>query len=161
MVVFLVAKKRLFMEMIKEQDPTYVLLAEDDDDDYLIFSLALEEIAIRVSLKRAKDGEILMQLLQEKNPDLLFLDLLMPCKDGRQCIREIRANSAYDSVPIIVYSSLNDLKEIEFCYREGTNLFAVKPNSIGDLKSILERILSINWKQMLFYPTLSQFVIKA
>ncbi|WP_158559422.1 response regulator [Deminuibacter soli] len=149
------------MEMIKEQDPTYVLLAEDDDDDYLIFSLALEEIAIRVSLKRAKDGEILMQLLQEKNPDLLFLDLLMPCKDGRQCIREIRANSAYDSVPIIVYSSLNDLKEIEFCYREGTNLFAVKPNSIGDLKSILERILSINWKQMLFYPTLSQFVIKA
>lgn len=149
------------MELIQAQDPTYVLLAEDDDDDYLFFSLAVEEISIKVSLKRAANGEILMTLLEEHLPDLLFLDLLMPCKDGKQCIREIRANSAYDGLPIIVYSSLNDLKNIEFCYREGSNLFAVKPDSFSDLKSILERILAINWKSMLLYPPMSQFVLKA
>ncbi|HEY0612647.1 MAG TPA: response regulator, partial [Chitinophaga sp.] len=113
-----------------DQEQTYVLLAEDDDDDYLIFSLAVDELtSVRVALKRAENGDILMRLLDEKHPDLLFLDLLMPCKDGRQCIREIRSNSKFDSLPIIVYSSMSDLESIEFCYREGTNLYARKPSS--------------------------------
>lgn len=139
---------------------TYVLLAEDDDDDYLIFSLAVDEItSVRVELKRAENGDILMRLLDEKHPDLLFLDLLMPCKDGRQCIREIRSNRKFDSLPIIVYSSMSDIESIEFCYREGSNLFAKKPSSLSDLKSILERIFSMDWKRMLYYPPMSQFVI--
>src|ERR1044072_1342229 len=135
------------------QELTYVLLAEDDDDDYLIFSLAVNDItSVRVELKRAENGDILMRLLDEKHPDLLFLDLLMPCKDGRQCIREIRANSKFDSLPIIVYSSMSDLESIEFCYREGTNLYARKPSSLSDLKSILEKIFAMDWKRMLYYP---------
>jgi CheY-like chemotaxis protein len=135
------------------QELTYVLLAEDDDDDYLIFSLAVDELtSVRVELKRAENGDILMRLLDEKHPDLLFLDLLMPCKDGRQCIREIRSNRKFDSLPIIVYSSMSDLESIEFCYREGTNLYARKPSSLSDLKSILEKIFSMDWKRMLYYP---------
>lgn len=144
------------------QELTYVLLAEDDDDDYLIFSLAVDDItSVRVALKRAENGDILMRLLDEKHPDLLFLDLLMPCKDGRQCIREIRSNSKYDSLPIIVYSSMSDLESIEFCYREGTNLYARKPSSLSDLKSILEKIFAMDWKRMLYYPPMSQFVINS
>jgi len=145
-----------------DQELTYVLLAEDDDDDYLIFSLAVNDItSVRVELKRAENGDILMRLLDEKHPDLLFLDLLMPCKDGRQCIREIRANSKFDSLPIIVYSSMSDLESIEFCYREGTNLYARKPSSLSDLKSILEKIFAMDWKRMLYYPPMSQFVINS
>lgn len=144
------------------QELTYVLLAEDDDDDYLIFSLAVNDItSVRVELKRAENGDILMRLLDEKHPDLLFLDLLMPCRDGRQCIREIRANRKFDSLPIIVYSSMSDLESIEFCYREGTNLYARKPSSLTDLKSILEKIFAMDWKRMLYYPPMSQFVISS
>ncbi len=142
------------------QGLTHVLLAEDDDDDYLVFSLAIDELSsVKVVLTRAENGDILMRLLDEKHPDLLFLDLLMPCKDGRQCIKEIRANKQFDTLPIIVYSSLNDLQSIEFCYREGTNLFARKPSSVKDLKDILERIFAIDWKRMMYYPPMSQFVI--
>jgi CheY-like chemotaxis protein len=143
-----------------DQELTYVLLAEDDDDDFLIFSLAVDDLtSVRVELKRAENGDILMRLLDEKHPDLLFLDLLMPCKDGRQCIREIRANRKFDSLPIIVYSSMSDLESIEFCYREGSNLYAKKPSSLSDLKSILDKIFSMDWKRMLYYPPMSQFVI--
>ena len=145
-----------------EQDQTYVLLAEDDDDDYLIFSLAVDELtSVRVALKRAENGDILMRLLDEKHPDLLFLDLLMPCKDGRQCIREIRSNRKFDALPIIVYSSMSDLESIEFCYREGSNLYAKKPSSLSDLKGILEKIFAMDWKRMLYYPPMSQFVINS
>lgn len=143
-----------------DQGLTYVLLAEDDDDDFLIFSLAVDDLtSVRVELKRAENGDILMRLLDEKHPDLLFLDLLMPCKDGRQCIREIRSNRKFDSLPIIVYSSMSDLESIEFCYREGSNLYARKPSSLSDLKTILEKIFSMDWKRMLYYPPMSQFVI--
>ena len=144
------------------QGLTHVLLAEDDDDDYLVFSLAIDELSsVKVVLTRAENGDILMRLLDEKHPDLLFLDMLMPCRDGRQCIREIRSNKQFDALPIIVYSSLSDLETIEFCYREGTNLYAKKPSSVKDLKDILERIFAIDWKRMMYYPPMSQFVINS
>lgn len=140
---------------------THVLLAEDDDDDFFIFSLAVKELSVRVMLTRAENGDILMKLLDEKNPDLLFLDLLMPCRDGRTCIKEIRANAKYDTLPIIVYSSMHDLNNIQFCYRDGSNLYVFKPSSIPELRDVLERILAIDWKNMMYYPPLSGFVISA
>ncbi|ASZ13653.1 response regulator [Chitinophaga pendula] len=142
------------------KEHTHVLLAEDDDDDFMVFSMAVDDIkTIKIVLTRAENGEILMRLLDEKHPDILFLDLLMPCKDGMQCIREIRANKKFDSLPIIIYSSLADLKNIEFCYREGSNLYAKKPSSLQELRDILERIFAIDWKRMMYYPPMSQFVI--
>jgi hypothetical protein len=77
------------------------------------------------------------------------------------CIKEIRANTKYDTLPVIVYSSMRDLNNIEFCYREGSNLYAFKPSSIPELKEILERILAIDWKNMMYYPPLSGFIVSA
>jgi CheY-like chemotaxis protein len=144
---------------VSNQYPTQVLLAEDDDEDYLIFSLAIEELSFKVVLTRAENGDILLKLLDENNPDIIFLDLLMPCKDGRQCLREIRANRKYDGIPIIVYSSLSDLQSIEFCYREGSNLYAIKPHTLSELKTILEKIFSIDWKKVMYFPPRSGFVL--
>lgn len=140
-------------------EPTHVLVAEDDDDDFLIFSSAVQELSFTVILTRAENGDILIRLLDEKNPDILFLDILLPYKDGRNCLKEIRANRKYDNLPVIIYSSLNDLKEIEFCYREGANLYVIKPESFSELKAILEKILSIDWKKVLYFPSLSEFVV--
>lgn len=141
--------------------PVNILVAEDDDDDYLIFSIAIKETSFTYLLKRAENGEVLLKCLNDELPDILFLDLLMPCMDGKQCLKEIRANKKYDSLPIIVYSSLNDLNSVEYCYREGSNLYVIKPNSINDLKSILERILAIDWKKTMYFPQKSQFVVNA
>jgi CheY-like chemotaxis protein len=140
-------------------DATHVLMAEDDDEDFYIFSLAIKELSIKVILTRAENGDILLQLLDEKNPDIVFLDLLMPCKDGRTCLKEIRSNKKYDTIPIVVYSSLSDLKSIEFCYREGSNLYAIKPSTLNELTTVLEKIFSIDWKKMLYFPPRSKFVV--
>ncbi len=143
------------------KNPTHVLLADDDDDDFFIFSLAVKELPVRVMLTRAENGDILLKLLDESVPDLLFLDLLMPCKDGRTCIKDIRSNAKYDTLPVIIYSSLRDMDNIQFCYREGGNLYVFKPSTLPELKDILERILTIDWKNMMYYPPLSNFVISA
>lgn len=146
------------MNLVKEH-ATNILLADDDDDDYYIFSLAAEEVSYTVVLSRAENGEVLMKLLDEKIPDILFLDLLMPCQDGHQCLRAIRSNQKYDHLPVIIYSSLADLVNIEYCFREGSNLFVIKPASIAEMKDMLERILSIDWKKTLYYPTKAKFVL--
>jgi DNA-binding response OmpR family regulator len=123
--------------------------------------VALEELSITVVLSRAEDGNILISLLNDKMPDILFLDLMLPGKDGRECLKEIRANTKFDALPVIMYSSLKDMKEIEFCYRQGANLYVVKPTAYTELKDMLERILNIDWKKLLYYPPLSQFVVNA
>jgi CheY-like chemotaxis protein len=143
------------------EEATHVLIAEDDDDDYYLFSVAATETAYKVLVTRAENGQILLQLLEKEVPHIVFLDLLIPVLDGRHCLKAIRSNKKYDSVPVIVYSSLKDLESVEYCYREGSNLFVVKPDSYGDLKKILERILSIDWKKTMYYPPRSEFVLTA
>ena len=142
-------------------EATHVMLAEDDEDDYYVFSLAIAEVPLKVLLTHAEDGEKLMRLLNEKLPDILFLDLRMPCKDGHECLREIRADKRFDKLPIIIYSSLEDLRNIEMTYRAGANLYAIKPSTLNDLTAVLERILRVDWKKMLYFPTLPQFVLRA
>lgn len=145
--------------MTLQNNETQVLIAEDDDDDFLIFSLAIAEIEVAIALTRAKDGEKLLQVLSENIPDILFLDIQMPCKNGRECLKEIRANQRYDDLPIIIYSSFTDLNTIEYCFREGSNLYTIKPNTMGELKDILRRILVIDWRKAMYYPRKSEFVI--
>lgn len=144
---------------LTDTKPTNVLIAEDDDDDFFIFSLAISETTFTVLLKRAEDGELLMNLLKQEMPDVLFLDLLMPLKDGRQCLLEIRADRRYDTLPIIVYTALQDLETVEYCYRQGSNLLTIKPNSVEDLKEAIQRVLSIDWKKTMYFPPKSEFVI--
>ena len=74
------------MEPAQSRDSaTNVLIAEDDDDDFYIFSVAIEETSFTVILSRAENGEILLELLEKNLPDILFLDLLMLRQPSINC----------------------------------------------------------------------------
>jgi len=121
--------------------PAIILLAEDDEDDVTLFRAVLQEIAPHAELRRAKDGEQLMHMLNEQTlPDILFLDVMMPCKDGRQCIQEIRADTTFDKLPVVVYSYLTDPEMANFFYENGANAFMHKPYSFERLAGLLKNI---------------------
>jgi response regulator RpfG family c-di-GMP phosphodiesterase len=141
------------------EDIQNVLLAEDDDDDFELFAEAINGLSLKIILARAENGEILMKILHDQIPDMLFLDIHMPCKNGRDCLLEIRAHRKFDNLPIIVYSAMSDMETIEFCYRNGTNSYVYKPHSYAELVSVVERIFAMNWKKMRYYPKLSNFVL--
>lgn len=136
-----------------------VLMAEDDDEDFDLFSEATRELSLKMILTRAENGEVLMKILHDTVPDMLFLDILMPCRDGKDCLHEIRSHKKFDDLPIIVYTSLKDFETIEFCYRKGTNLYVYKPHSFGELTEVIGKIFSMNWKKIKYYPKLSDFVL--
>ena len=58
-------------------------MAEDDDDDFELFSEVIRDLSLKIFLARARNGEVLMKILHEDVPDMLFLDILMPCKMAR------------------------------------------------------------------------------
>jgi DNA-binding response OmpR family regulator len=122
-----------------------IILAEDNLEHCFFFERALKEVAQGVSFSAVHDGDKLIQLLESYLPDLLFLDLGMPCKNGVQCIKEIREQRQYDSMPIVVFSINDDQQAIQAAYGYGANLYIVKPDEYSLLKLFLQKVFSMDW----------------
>jgi CheY-like chemotaxis protein len=128
----------------------HILLAEDDIDDRFFFEKALKLIPIETKLTTVNDGDKLMEYLANNQlnlPDIIFLDISMPRKTGIECLQEIKENEEVSKVPIAMLSTSytkddafeNDIKSM--LIRMGAERFIRKPNSIEELKTILEEIL--------------------
>jgi DNA-binding response OmpR family regulator len=136
-----------------------ILLAEDDHDDVLTFDLALKEMSFPATLRIAEDGDKLFSKLEEAIPDILFLDVNMPCKDGVSCILEIRSNTKYNTMPVVMLTSLKSDKYVDACYSNGANYYLVKPTSIPLLAKWLQVIFAHRWDIEMFYPSKQEFVL--
>lgn len=124
-----------------------VILADDDSDDHLVFENALHEVAPAIKLYPVTNGLELMSLLQHFIPDLVFLDLDMPYKNGLECMKEIRSITATRNLPIVVFSSTNRANNIEVAYEMGAHLFFVKPSTYKELFQSIKKILSMDWSK--------------
>jgi CheY-like chemotaxis protein len=125
---------------------TNIFLADDDEDDQFMFQEALREIPAPTNLVTASDGEQLMEVLHSMNdnlPDVLFLDLNMPRKNGFQCLVEIRQNERFSSLRTIILSTSYEEEVIERLYENGADHYIKKPTEFSDLKMIIERVLAI------------------
>lgn len=93
-----------------------VLSVEDNDAEYYIIKVAIEECGAPIDLHRAADGEQALRFLRRTNgyeaaprPDLILLDMTLPKKDGLQVLSEIRMSASLRSIPIVIFtSSLRD-----------------------------------------------------
>lgn len=137
-----------------------ILMADDDEEDFYIFSVALDEIPTPVILSRVIDGEQLMNKLEQERPDILLLDLFMPCKNGKECLQEIRSQSRYDDLPILICTSFTDPSSIDFCFKGGANLYLIKPNSIRELGNLLQEVL-LNRHKLISHISKSEFILDA
>ncbi len=127
-----------------------VLLADDDADDRMFFQDAIEEIELKINLVTVKDGQELMYFLERDAvmiPQVLFLDLNMPFKNGLQCLLDIRRNVNFNDICIILYSTTARQSDIDEGFERGANFFVHKPNSFTDLKRILSELFTIDLKR--------------
>jgi DNA-binding NarL/FixJ family response regulator len=123
-----------------------VILAEDNLEQCFFFERALKEVSPKTVFTAVHDGDELMALLEKYLPDLLFLDLGMPCKNGVECIKEIRDDRTYDSMPIVVFSVAADDHAIQAAYGYGANIYLVKPGEYSLLASALRDVFSMDWR---------------
>lgn len=132
-----------------QQEPLHVLLADDDEDDRLFFKEAFEDIKIKTKVSTVNDGVELMKYLNEPGnslPDILFLDLNMPLKNGIECLKEIRSSPKLKDISIAIYSTSASEEDIEKTFVKGANVYIKKPNDFSTLRKILSEVISINWQ---------------
>jgi PleD family two-component response regulator len=141
--------------------PLNIILADDDEDDRELFMEAMQEIAPQVKVTLCEDGNKLMNYLFNKNtplPDLIFLDLNMPLKNGNQCLKDIRSNEAMKGIPVIIYSTSQNQDHIDKTFLSGANFYFPKANSFSDTKAIMERIMNFSWTAFM-KPQKNNFVL--
>lgn len=138
-----------------------VLYADDDADDRELFQSAIMQIMPDANLTMVSDGVELMALLNNDVlfPDIIFLDLNMPCKNGAECLMEIRAEQKFDKIPVVVLSTSYEQGSIDFAFNNGADKYVSKPNSYSVLKTSIGKILSLNWESERENRTAETFVL--
>jgi CheY-like chemotaxis protein len=138
-----------------------IFLADDDADDRFLFQEAVAE-SENILLTTMKDGLELMRKLTNgpgRLPDAIFLDLNMPFKNGHECLREIKDNAALKNIPVVIYSTSTNRMQIESVYKDGANLYIPKPDSFSKLKSIIQKIFTLDWQEYTPQPAKENFVL--
>jgi two-component system, chemotaxis family, chemotaxis protein CheY len=119
-----------------------ILIIEDDSSVRFLLGLFLKEY-FNVVVKA--DGLEGMLWLDSGNiPDLVMADIDMPRLNGYDFIKNIRKSGFYRDIPIIMLSGWDSEEARERCFKEGANLFMVKPFNPSDLLININKLLADN-----------------
>jgi CheY-like chemotaxis protein len=124
--------------------PLHIVIADDDESDCMNFRDALGELRIKTVVHTLNDGVELMEYLDDimtPLPELLFLDINMPRKNGLECLKEIRNSEKLRLIAIAIYSTSASEKDIEETFLNGANVYIKKPNDFINLKKALGKII--------------------
>lgn len=123
----------------------HVLLADDDAEDRELFQDVMQDIMPNVKITMAENGKKLIDLLKDGTvPDIIFLDLNMPLKNGHECLTEIRNNTTWSTIPVIIYSTSRNPIDIDATFKSGANFYFPKPDSFKEFKSIMKKLLEFD-----------------
>jgi CheY-like chemotaxis protein len=141
--------------------PLHILLADDDTDDSLLFKDALDEMSLSVNLTTVAHGEELMQWLDniEQLPDLIFLDLNMPRKNGFDCLLEIKQSEKLKHLSVIIFSTSFEGNVIDLLYKNGAQHYICKPNEFSQLVKVIYYAITTSSHVNLAQPRREEFVL--
>lgn len=112
-----------------------IFYVDDDLDDRELVSEVLKEIDPTISCVTACDGRDALDTLAAKDlvPDFILLDINMPKMNGRKCLEELKKDARYSNIPVIMYSTTRDPREINSYFQLGAHSFLRKPTSYQQL----------------------------
>ena len=147
--------------MKKEGKVITILLADDDPDDRQLTRDAFAENRLANMLNCVEDGEELMEYLQRRGryadlkdaplPGLILLDLNMPRKDGREALKEIKADLNLRRIPIVVLTTSKAEEDILRTYDLGVNSYITKPVTFKSLVELI-KLLGRYWFEVVELP---------
>jgi two-component system, chemotaxis family, response regulator Rcp1 len=144
--------------LTEHEDRDILLLIEDNPADIDLTRDSFAEANSELSIEVATDGVEAMSYLNQEHqfqdavrPRLILLDLNLPRLDGREVLREVKANKRLRQIPVIVWSSSHAGKDISDCYDLGANCYLVKPL---DLRAYQDMIRTVErfWMEFACLP---------
>ncbi len=120
-----------------------IYYADDDQDDVLLFKDVFVELGHPINLTIAENGIVLLEklLASRQHPDVIFMDLNMPLKNGFQCLKEIKTHTSLQAIPVVILSTSSAMDNIEKSYQLGAFQYIQKPMRFSLLKTEIEKCL--------------------
>ena len=138
-----------------------ILVADDDPDDRMMIKDACEEASLSCDLVFVEDGEELMEYLRGEGAytdragqpfrGIILLDLNMPKKDGREALREIKADAELKRIPVVVLTTSRAEEDIIRTYGLGVSSFITKPVTFEGLVDVV-KALNDYWIEIVTFP---------
>jgi CheY-like chemotaxis protein len=126
-----------------------ILLAEDDPNDVELTLTALEEYNLANEVVVVRDGAEALDYLHRRgiyalrragNPVVILLDLKMPKVDGREVLRQIKADEHLKMIPVVALTSSREESDLMESYKLGVNAYVVKPVGIKNFVRAIKEI---------------------
>jgi CheY-like chemotaxis protein len=139
--------------MVQAQDQTVTMMVvEDSDEDFESLNRTIAQVYPRpLQIQRCIDGDDALDFLSREGqyahlrdvslPRLVILDLNLPGTDGREVLTAIKTSEILKTIPVIVFSTSSNPKDIQACYQRGSNSYLLKPLRIQDLKDSVRIVL--------------------
>lgn len=125
-----------------------VLVVEDSNDDFRILQRLMQRMAVENPIYRCTNGDEALEFLLQKgnfhNPEVaprpyvILLDLNLPGIDGRDVLTKVKQDINLQEIPIIVFTTSSNPKDVELCYQKGANGYLVKPIDAQELRKLLQ-----------------------
>ena len=129
-----------------QSTPFRILIADDDVEDIQLTKECLQDYSLAVDVHNVEDGQYLIDLLKgteeyfgwKELPQLIFLDINMPRKDGFQALKEIKEDLTLCKIPVIMFTTSMAPRDIERAYELGANCYVTKPQTVQEWCKIVE-----------------------
>lgn len=146
---------------MEKRTPMHILMADDDEDDRRSVAKAWKSARAANPIHFVNDGEELMDYLYHRGkfaevadwarPGLILLDLNMPKKDGREALREIKADPELRQIPVVVLTTSKAEEDVYSTYDLGANSFITKPVTFASLVGLIQ-VLGTYWVEIVELP---------
>lgn len=140
----------------------HILLADDNKSEHTFFSHSLNLIDETISLISIFGGLPLMNYLNDplnSLPDILFLDINMPVKNGKECLSDLRSDDRFNDMPIVMYSTSDAQKDTDDAFALGADLYVRKPVEIDQLVTLIRAVLTLYSGNQLRHTPRERFVV--
>lgn len=139
-----------------------ILIVEDSDEDFAAFQRIMQKTCeLEIPLIRCLDGDDALDFLYRTGtyasneyyelPGLMVLDLNLPGTDGLEVLMQIKQDENLKTIPVVVFTTSSNPKDIQACYRLGVNSYLLKPTDIEQLKTSL-RLFFDYWFKIAVLP---------
>lgn len=138
-----------------------LLIVEDSNEDFEALQRFLQRSPMTIPIQRCVNGEQALAFLfrtgsyvereSAPRPGLIVLDLNLPGTDGREVLRRIKQDAHLKTIPVVVFTTSNNPKDIGDCYQYGVNSYIVKPINFAQLKRDVQMLVEY-WFEVTTLP---------
>ncbi len=117
-----------------------VLIVDDEPGMCDVLALNLKQHGFKT--QTALNGKQALEILKEKMPDLIILDVLMPQMDGFELLQELKSNQKYSGIPVIMLTAKRERDNIDKGIALGADFYLPKPFSVKNLLDFINLTVS-------------------